>query len=182
MRRLLVLCLLFALAAPAAAWALTRAPGDGTLAVRNGSGRLQLTLQGGAVIGKIDAGRLQVTVPASATLTTEETCSALKVWGADRQPPALERAVGEAPMIVCRFTEFRVGGTPEPMRLRLVEEDRMLVKIDQGRGFSVSAVAKGSGYIEGAGGEDGTYSVNGRSFESLPDSGERFVLRTATLG
>lgn len=182
MRRLLVLCLLLALAAPTAAWALRRAPGDGTLAVRNGSGELRLTLRGGAVIGKLEAGELIVAVPADAFLTLEETCDEIDVWGADREPPAIEREIGGEAAVVCRFTEFLERGTPEAIRFRLIVEDRMSVSIRRGQGFSLSAVTRGSGFIQGAGGLlDGTHSVNGEEFTSLPDLGRRFVLRTATL-
>jgi hypothetical protein len=182
MRRLLVLCLLFCLSAPTAAWGLRRAPGDGTLAVRNGTGELKLTLRGGAVIGKLEAGELIVAVPADAVLTAQETCDEVDVWGADREPPAIERDIGGEPWIVCRFSEFPLRGTPEATRFRLIVEDRMNVMIRRGEGFSLSAVARGSGSIQGAGGLlDGTYSVNGEDFTSLPDLGRRFVLRTATL-
>jgi hypothetical protein len=182
MRRLLVLCLLFCLAAPTAAWALRRAPGDGTLAVRNGSGELKLTLRGGAVIGKLEAGELIVAVPADAVLTPQETCDAVDVWGADREPLPNERSVGAEVSIICRFTEFPERGSPEAIRFRLIVQDRMNVAIRRGQGFSLSAVARGSGFILGAGGPlDGTYSVNGEDFASLPDRGDRFVLRTATL-
>ena len=182
MRRLLVLCLLFCLSAPTAAWALRRAPGDGTLAVRNGSGELRLNLRGGAVIGKLEVGELIVTVAADAVLTPEETCDGIDVWGADREPPAVERSIGTEVSIVCRFTEFPERGSPEAIRFRLIVQDRMSVLIRRGQGFSLSAVARGSGSILGAGGLlDGTYSVNGEDFASLPDFGRRFVLRTATL-
>lgn len=180
MRRLLVLGLLLCLAAPTAAWAFRRAPGDGTLAVRNGDGNLQLNIRSGAVIGKLEAGMLIVTVPTDDLLTAEEVCRELEVWGADRQPPAEERERGGEPFVVCRFHEFLRGGTPEAIRLRLIG-DRMSIAIRQGVGFSLSAVARGSGYIQGAGGADGTYSKNGEPFVTLPDEGERFLLRSATL-
>lgn len=181
MRRLLVLCLLLALAAPTAAWALRRAPGDGTLAVRNGVGKLELNLRSGAVIGKLEhRGQLTVVVPATADVTAKETCDKLAVWGADREPPAIEKVVAGGVVIVCRFTEFADRGTPEAIRFRLIVEERMGVMIT-GSGFSLSAVARGGGYIQGFGGADGTYSKNGEPFESLPDEGERFAIRAATL-
>lgn len=182
MRRLLVLCLLFTLSAPTAAWALRRAPGDGTLAVRNGSGELRLSLRSGAVIGKLEAGELIVALPADPLLTPGETCAKVDVWGADRRQPAIERDIGAEQSVLCGFTEFPERGTPEAIRFRLIVEDRMGILIRRGQGFSVSAVARGSGSIQGAGGLlDGAYSVNGEDFASLPDLGRRFVLRTATL-
>lgn len=179
MRRLLIIGVLVCLAVPSAAWALRRAPGDGTLAVRNGSGNLNLNLRAGAVIGKLDAGTLIVTVQALLELTAEETCSGLNVWGADGQPDPVEQERGEQLVVVCRFTEFATRGSPEPMRFRL--EDRFVLAIRKGRGFSLSAVGRGFGSIEGAGGADGLWSANARPFESLPDEREQFVLRAATL-
>src|SRR5437868_510245 len=65
MRRLVVLTVLFALGPTAAALALPRAAGDGTLVVRNGTGGDTKTpavvlIVRGAVIGQVDRGRLVI--------------------------------------------------------------------------------------------------------------------------
>jgi hypothetical protein len=60
MRRALVVCLCAVLTLPATALALRLAPGDGTLAVRNGDGLVHLKLRSGAVLGRVDIGRLEI--------------------------------------------------------------------------------------------------------------------------
>jgi hypothetical protein len=166
MRRLLLLTLLVCLAAPAAAFALGQSPGDGTLVVRNGAGSLRLDISG-AVIGRFDGGRLEVTSP------TLNDCDDLDVWGADR-----ERTVSlRDGTTTCLFTEFPTLGTPEPIRFRIVLDDDESLAIRGGVDFSLSAVGRGHGQIKGVGGLDGSYALNGdRSFRSLPDDGLSFDL------
>lgn len=167
MRRLILLGLLACLAAPAAAWAAASAPGDGTLAVRNGDGLLTLVVRDGVVIGKLDSGVLDV---ASAEI---EDCSELNVWGADRAGTRTRDSDGAT---VCTFRKFLVGGTSEALRFRLVMKRATLYIRRGSTGFSLSAIGRGWGYVEGAGGFDGVFSVNGDTFSSLPDRGERFTL------
>lgn len=167
MRRLLLVILLVSLAAPSAALALRRAPGDGTLAVRNGEGFLRLDITG-AVIGRLDAGRLELVSP------SVDDCNQWDVWGADR---TRSRSLRDG-TTTCVFAVF--PRTSEPIRFRVVLDARETLAI-RGSGFSLSAVGQGNGFIRGAGDLDGVFSLNGdRFFRSLPDAGLRFTL-SATL-
>ena len=162
--RLLLISLLVCLAAPSAALALRQVPGDGTLAVRNGDGFLRLDISG-AVIGRLDTGRLEV------TSQTVDDCDDWDVWGADR---TTTRSLRNGPT-TCVFTVFL--RTPQPIRFRIVLGSQETLVIRNGVGFSLSAVGQGSGFIKGAGDLDGVFSVNGApSFRSLPDAGLAFTL------
>lgn len=163
MRRLLLIILLVCLAAPSAALALRRAPGDGTLAVRNGDGFLRLDITG-AVIGRLDTGRLELVSP------SVDDCDDWAVWGADR---TRSRSLRDG-TTTCVFAVF--PRTDEPIRFRLVLGARETLTIRNGSGFSLSAVGQGRGFIEGAGAFDGVVSLNGERFRSLPDAGLAFTL------
>lgn len=167
MRRLLFLGLLVCLAAPTAALALRRAPEDGTLVVRNGDGALRLEGPT-AVIGRLQGGQLDVLSPDFAD------CADLTVLGADRR-----RSRGEDTMR-CVFTERPFRGTPQALRFRLILEEGDSLTIRRGSGIFISAVGQGRGQIQGDGGRDGFYSLNGEPFESLPDEPLTFTL-AATL-
>jgi hypothetical protein len=166
MRRLLIFTLLVCLAAPAVALALPGSTGDGTLVVRNGFGFLRLDISG-AVIGRFDGGRLEVSSP------TIDDCAALDVWGADRARtrPLPDRTT------TCVFTEFTDAGSAQPIRFRILIGTSESLTIRGGVNVSLSAVGRGRGLIKGAGGADGSYALNGdRSFRSLPDDGLPFTL------
>ena len=176
MRRLVVLGLLVCLAAPTAAWAISRAPGDGTLAVRNGDGLLRLDIRDAVVIGKLEGGTLEI-------LSAEiSNCEDLNVWGADRGPFDRTRDADGVTRTRCVFREFPNTRTPEATRFRLVLQNATLLFRPGSTGISLSAIGRGQGFIRGAGGRDGVYSVNGEPFASLPDEGNRFFLAAnATL-
>jgi hypothetical protein len=64
--------------------------------------------------------------------------------------------------------------TGKDIRFRLIGQN--LVRLD-GKNISLSAVGRGPVAIKGAGGlTDGTYSVNGGDYTSLPDEIKRFML------
>jgi hypothetical protein len=163
MRRLLFLILLVCLAAPSAALALRRAPGDGTLAVRNGTGLLRLDING-AVIGRIEAGRLELVSP------SVDNCEDWAVWGADR---TRSRSLRDG-TTTCVFAVF--ARPSEAIRFRVVLGPEETLTIRNGSGFSLSAVGQGIGFVKGAGELDGVLSLNGDRFRSLPDAGLRFTL------
>jgi hypothetical protein len=145
MRRLLPILLGIALAAPLAALAQPAVPGDGSLSVRNADGHVRLLLRG-AVIGKVENGRLTVIDPA-------KDCDLLLVWETDAPPREWITTDGET---ACTFTgtdlRFRfVGGLNE---LRAA-----------GTGIYLSAVGKGSARLRGT---SGTYSVDGGKYLDLP--------------
>jgi hypothetical protein len=145
MRRLLPILLVIALAAPIAAFARSAVPGDGSLSVRNGDGQVRLLIRG-AVIGKVESGRLTVIDPA-------KDCDLLLVWETDAPPREWTTTDGET---ACTFTgtdlRFRfVGGLNE---VRVI-----------GSGVYLSAVGKGSARLRGTA---GTYSVDGGKYVDLP--------------
>ena len=145
MRRLLPILLGIALAAPLAALAQPAVPGDGSLSVRNADGQVRMLLRG-AVIGKVENGRLTVIDPA-------RDCDLLLVWETDAPPREWTTTDGET---ACTFTgtdlRFRfVGGLNE---LRV-----------SGTGIYLSAVGKGSARLRGTA---GTYSVDGGKYIDVP--------------
>jgi hypothetical protein len=169
MRRPLLWTLLLCLALPSAALALGRAPGDGTLVVRNGAGFLRLDVDGAAV-GRLDGGQLEVISP------TIADCRDLDVWGADRRTIRSRRDGTTS----CIFTELQDAGTLQPVRFRIVLDEGESMVVRNAAGLSLSAVGRGRGLIKGAGGLDGVYSLNGEKLKSLPDDGASFAL-AATL-
>ena len=157
MRRLLVLTLLVALAAPAAAYAVARSPGDGTLSVRNGQGVVNVNVRG-AIIGRFDSGTLFVKAKTAAD------CDDVQVWGPTRERPIVD----ENGDVECRF----IG---RDVRFRLVGGQRS-VRIRNGRDIDLAVVGRGFVYLRGIGVQDGQYSVNGEAYQSLPDEGGAFEL------
>jgi hypothetical protein len=163
MRRLLVLCLGAMLVLPAAAAAIALVPGDGTLHVDNGDGKVRLGSKfapfSGVVLGRISVGKLEIIDP-------EEECEDLLVWNED---DTRERPLRARDGIACVFVTF---ARDEAMRFRLVREDGEITM--SGKGLWVSAVGQGVAYLQGttrrAG--DGTYSINGQRPRSLPERGE----------
>lgn len=169
MRRLAVLFVsLLALAAPAAAWAMTQAPGDGTLVVKNGAapkGVPVVTLIiTGAAIGRISNYGTIVIDDATPLDPYSPEVSGYD-WHKD--------VSGTATKWVGAGMKFRaVGGT---------------YKITiYGSGVDLSAV--GSGYVTLNGlsdstASDGVYSLNGDNFHSLPASPlVKLTLGTAPTG
>ena len=168
MRRIAFLCLFFLLVLPGAAWASRSVAGDGTLSVRSGDGALDMTMVRGAVIGKIASGTLRVDVASAMD------CDDLAVFGADR---TLADTRGETP--VCSFAG-------RDLRFRLIGQGiRFTIGTAKvpALGFSLSMVAKARGTLKGVGGgADGTFSIDGDEYASLPDDGRRIVLGTFALG
>jgi len=166
-RKPLLLTLLAAALAPAAALADPVAvPSDGTLSVKNGDGQVVLNLRG-AAIGLVGNGRVEVEAP------KDDDCDALNVWGAEDEKTRLKAArvkKGETTadlVTVCVFTG-------KDVRFRLIGANKILL---EGKNISLSVVGRGPVAIKGEGGvADGTYSVNGGEYTSLPDKLERFTL------
>jgi hypothetical protein len=152
MRRLVLLIVLVALAAPAAALALPRAVGDGTLVVRNGTGgdaktpALVLIVRG-AVIGQIDHGRLVIENSSDGGVAT--------VTGADSS-----RVISDT----------KTSWSGSDLRFRTVGGS-FVIRI-YGAGIDLNAVGQGFARLVGSPFvADGTYSLNDGPFRSLPDDG-----------
>ena len=156
MRRVLLLCALTAaLAVPAAALAFAATPADGTLAVRNAAGDPGQVVVGlnvtGAVVGKVDAGRMLIDdVGGPDTL-------APVVTGAERTRDLPSGAT------LYSGTDLRFRAVGGHYKVRIL-----------GRGIDVNVVGQGTARLTGsiALPSDGRYSVNGGPWASLPDFGE----------
>jgi hypothetical protein len=163
MRRLLVPLLLLATAVPAAAYAARTAPGpDGTLAVRDGRGKVQMTVKG-SLIGRL----------ANGSITIEELAPD------DETEP-----------VVRGYRTFKWGRngnvrtyTGKNVRFRLIGSRYRVVL--NGKGLFFSLVGKGRVTLDGNGSVengvfyDGFYSLNGTEEESLPDDAQSFKLEPA---
>lgn len=144
-----------------AAAAATAGPGpgeDGTLTVRAANGAIMLRVKG-SIIGRMGRGTLTVTEPITDGAT-------VVVRGADRPPQV-------------RGTTTVYTGTN--IRFRIAHDKRINVKLN-GKGINFSAVGRGEGWMDGAGDPaagiffDGSYSLNGQPYSSLPDERTRFEL------
>ena len=146
------------LSATAVATAARGPAQDGTLSVRDGRGTLILRLKGG-VIGRFARGKLTVTDPGGNDGT-------IVVRGEERQ-----REVNE------RTTVY----SGRNIRFRIADEQRFGVKIEASK-INLSAVGRGEGWIDGRGDPDegvyfdGSWSLNGADYRSLPDVREHFDL------
>jgi len=146
MRRLLVILAVLALAAPLAAMAAGREPGDGTLAVKDGRGVFMITARGG-IVGSFARGSVVITDPISGDGTGPIVSG--DDWQVDRND-----------------TTTVYGGTK--VRFRLIG-GKFKVRV-QGAGVNLSVVGKGQVTIRGKGtDDDGTYSVNGGGSAAVPD-------------
>ena len=144
-RNLAFICALSALALPGAASAYGRAPGDGTLLIKDGIGKVTVTAKGG-VIGHFGEGVLTVRDPNPDDSISEVVTGAegshvvndqvTKYWGKDVR----FRYIGG------RFTITVVGSD-----------------------IDLSAIGKGTVTLVGSGtADDGTYSLNGQCAQPFP--------------
>jgi hypothetical protein len=166
MGRTLLLTLLAILALPTAALAAQAAPGDGTLSVREGDGTVQLQLRG-AILGRIGSGSLWIDDPKNTD------CAAQLVWGEDDTETRAVFSNGEF--------ELRCVYTGQDIRFRLVGGMHD-ISIVRGRDVAISAVGRGTGFLKGRGAlsglPDGTYSLDGGDYVSLPDAGRQLEIGT----
>jgi hypothetical protein len=131
---------------------------DGTLSVRDGRATIQLRMKG-SLIGKLARGQIVVTDSPADTTT-------VIVRGAER-----ERDLN------ARTTIY--SGTN--IRFRIADDRRFQVKI-AGKGLNFSAVGRGDGWMDGYGDPedgvffDGSYSLNGIDYPTLPNERMRFDL------
>jgi hypothetical protein len=155
----LVFCLsLLALATAAAAGAARGPMEDGTLTIRDGRGNVALKLRG-SLIGKLNRGKIVVTPSASGTTT-----AVVRGWES--------RA----------FTPQGTSYTGTNIRFRITDDRRVAVRLN-GKGLNFSVVGRGEAWLDGTGDPaagiffDGTYSLNGEEYRSLPDERTRLELR-----
>lgn len=130
---------------------------DGTLSVRDGRATVTLRMKG-SVIGRLAKGRLTVTdSPDGATII---------IRGAEDEVP-----------ISGRTTVY----SGKNIRFRIADDRRFVVKV-AAKGLNFSAVGRGDGWIDGWGDPgsgvffDGSYSLNGTDYPTLPNERTRFEL------
>ncbi|HZQ66717.1 MAG TPA: hypothetical protein VFA66_15990 [Gaiellaceae bacterium] len=166
MRRLALIIGVVALTLPGVAGALRAGPGDGTLAVDNAKGSIQLRVKGG-IIGRFDQG------------------GTIDVY----DPIAGD---GAAPVIKgCEFKEqvgprhWECSSSQAEVRFRLIGG---LYKVTiEANGIDLSIVGRGSAVLDGSGFDDqtGRYSVNGGSYQPFPHISTKLSVSTpaqATVG
>jgi hypothetical protein len=147
-----------ALAAAGVAASAGAAPVDGTLTVRDGRGEIVIRARG-SIIGRLGKGTLTVTDAADEEAT-------IIVRGAEKARPWNVRTTA-------------YSGTN--IRFRIAHDRRVVIKLN-GRAIFFSAVGRGDGWMDGKGDPaagiffDGSYSLNGQPYSSLPDVRTRFEL------
>ena len=154
MRRFVPLVLVLALALPAAAWASSKLPGDGTLVVDNGNGSVMVRARGG-ILGRFIGGSVVIT---DLDLTDGKTPS---VWNADTrtsQGPGKTLYTGSN-------LRFRMIGGPFRVQIEAV-------------GIDVSAVGRGVVVLDASGYTDfpGRFSLDGGPFRPLPGRPTTYML------
>lgn len=166
MRKLLVPCLLLALAIPAAAY--TRTPplppgGNGTLSINQGRGVLQLNARG-SMTGRLN-GRLTITDP------KPYDSKRPVVYGAKKTIYRSEKTT----VFQGKALRFKLIGALYQVRI-------------EGKAIFVSAIGRGKGTLDGAGDVtaniffDGVWSLNDEQYKSLPDDPTPFELVAPPTG
>jgi hypothetical protein len=174
MRRTALIIVLCALFVPAAAWAAPRVLGDGTLSVRNGDGSVRLDLDRGVVIGRLGRGTVELIGAA------DPGCTSALVWDDGEQIVGTfdtRTSVDGAVTVRCTYAG-------QNLRFRLLGSDAGTIRLI-GDNISLSAVGRGRGQVKGQSSvltpkravSDGTWSVNGEDYLSLPDDAQRFTLQ-----
>jgi hypothetical protein len=159
MRRFLPILLVLALALPAAAWALKALPGDGSLVVDNARGVVIVRAKGG-IIGRFDSGRLIVEDP------IEGDGSGPIVYGADR----IRELGPKSTLYIGEDVRFRLIGGLYRVQIQAI-------------GVDVSAVGRGTVVLDGSGftEQPGRFSINGGSFQPMPNAATRYTLGQGLL-
>lgn len=134
---------------------------DGTLSVRDGRGTIMLRMRGG-VIGRFARGKLTVT-------ETDSGANTVIVRGEEDSFEKNER------------TTVYTGNN---IRYRIASERSIVVKLEATK-INFSAVGRGAVWLDGRGDPDngiffdGSYSLNGDAYKSLPDERFRVELKAA---
>ena len=164
MRRLLLLPALLALALPAIAVARDGAAGDGTLIVKNGSGKIVIQAKGG-VIGRFDEGSIVVRDP-----NPDDELEEVVTGAEDTR----------------RVDDFVTVYSGKNIRFRFIGGRFKITLKKDTTGIDLSATGKGTVVLQGAGTfDDGTYSLNGEKPKPLPLAllqPTEFILGASTTG
>lgn len=155
-QRLVISLCTLALLLPATAFAAKAARGDGTLSIKNGNVAKVVIHANGAVLGRYDSGRLELT---------------------DHQPLDQDEPV----LLGCRIerplnekTTLCVGG--RNIRFRSIG-GKFTLRITDAIDLDLSTVGRGKVTLEGKGlANDGKYSFDGSPYEPIPFVEKRFFL------
>jgi hypothetical protein len=157
MKRLLPIAALAALLLPSLGTATTRGMSDGTLSVRDGRGKFTVYARGG-VIGSFVKGKVIITDPVDGDGTGPIVSG--DDWHRERDAA----------------TDV-YGGTK--VRFRLIGGAFKITVI--GRGVNLAVVGRGTVTLNGEGTlDDGSYSVNGADYLSIPSEPFSFPLNALT--
>ena len=160
---LTILAAVAALVVPTAAVGVSSSSDDGTLALRDAVGRVRIAAVGG-FIGRLDKGRVTIVDP------VEGDGTGPLVNGCEFKRLVFDPETGGT-TAVCAGTK---------LRFRLVGGKFNV--IIRGVGLDLSVVGHGTVMLDGAGGDDGRYSVNGADFQSMPDAQRTFTLAAPSTG
>ncbi len=161
MRKLLVL-LVLALALPVAAYSQLRAS-NGTLSIKEGRGTVQLDARG-TMTGRVN-GRLTITDPKPFDSKRPLVYGAKKTIYRNARTTVYQG----------KSIRFRLSGS------------RFVIRMD-GKAIFLSAIAHGTGTLDGAGDPtanlfyDGVWSLNDEPYHSLPDDPTPFELAAPATG
>jgi hypothetical protein len=162
---LLAAAVVFSLATSAVASSMRPGPvEDGTLSVRDGRAALQLRLKGG-VIGRFGQGKLTVIDALGDTST-------VVVRGAEKVSSPNQRT-----------TVY----TGRNIRFRIADDKKFVVRMNASK-ISFSAVGRGDGWLDGWGNRasgvyfDGSFSLNGSPYKSIPDERDPIQLSSLPSG
>ena len=161
MRRLLLIPALLALTLPALAGARPTAPGDGTLTLKNASGKVVIQARGG-VIGRFDQGALTVRDP-----NPDDELEAIVTGAASKR-------------LVNDFVTVYSG---KNIRFRFIGGRFKITLWKTTTGIDLSATGKGTVTLQAGGSlDDGTYSFNGEKPKLLPLLEDEFPLGASASG
>lgn len=158
MRRLVAFtALAIALAVPAAGLAVGDGSDDGTLSVKNASGRILLQPFNGSAIGRIARGRVMITDSIFADGAGPD------FWGCDSKFDKSDTTT------VCSGTNLRFRAIGGSYKI-----------VIRGVGVFLSAVGRGAVLLNGSGEDpadaDGVFSLNDSPYRSLPNVPRPYVL------
>lgn len=162
---LLAAAAVFSLAITAAASGMRPGPvEDGTLSVRDGRATIQLRIKGG-VLGRFGRGKLTVVDALGETST-------VVVRGAEKVSSPNERT-----------TVY----TGRNIRFRIADDKKFVVRMNASK-INFSAVGRGDGWLDGWGNPDkgvyfdGSFSLNGGAYKSIPDERDPIQLSALPTG
>jgi hypothetical protein len=170
-RPVLLFASLLALALPAAALASRGTPGDGTLVVKNGTAPkgqavVQLVVTGSAIGWVRGLGKILIDTVSSGTVPEVTNVDGCKNLGAEDT----RQIYGNAR--VCTGSDFRFRAVGDTFAITIYGAQVNLVTIGVGKAYLAGTLGDLT--------DDGSYSVNGEPFHSLPGIPSKVSFGTQT--